>query len=137
MRSLGAPIIAEGGRKPGESLDPPIPCGHGLPRFLERQVAALKAELADCWPGVNQDMMNLEQELAKLKEGMRTMKPRPEPFAQPAADVAVQPAPKTAARAGESLSSSGPQNVAAARPEPAPVEVSAEFNSLKSSDHLH
>jgi hypothetical protein len=43
------------------------------------------------------DLMNLEHELAKLKEEMRAMRPKPEPFAPPAADVVV--APKKAATA--------------------------------------
>jgi hypothetical protein len=57
---------------------------------VRRKVAGLKAELSGCCPKVNQHLTNLEQELAKLKEEIRTMNPEPELIAPPAVDAAVQ-----------------------------------------------
>jgi hypothetical protein len=51
---------------------------------VRREVAGLKAELSDCCTDVN-----LEQELAKLKDEIRTMKPKPELLPRPAPEVAV------------------------------------------------
>jgi chromosome segregation ATPase len=38
---------------------------------VQQEVAGLKAELSDCCPKVKKDLTNPEQELAKLKKGMR------------------------------------------------------------------
>jgi chromosome segregation ATPase len=39
-----------------------------------REAAHLEAQLPECCPKVNQDIVNLEQELAKLKEEMRELR---------------------------------------------------------------
>jgi hypothetical protein len=62
-------------------------------------------EVCKCCPKVQNDVMNLQQELAKLEGDIRAMKPKTEPLAPPAAtSVAVPPAPKTAAPGRKSLS---------------------------------
>jgi hypothetical protein len=71
-----------------------------------REAAGLKAQLSDC-PKVKKEMTNLEHELAKLKEEMRSTRPKTEPPAPPPVDGAV-PAPSSANSV----------------PKPAPVKVS-------------
>jgi cell division protein FtsB len=102
---------------------------------VRQEVARLKAELSVCWPKVNQDLTNLEQELAKLKEEIRTLNPKPELIVR-RRPVQLFRLPPRQLPARQSLSSSVSQNVAAPRPKLAPVEVSAEFNFLKTSDLL-
>jgi hypothetical protein len=43
---------------------------------------------------VGEGLANLEQELTKLKKGMRAMRPKAESLAPPAANGVVPPAPK-------------------------------------------
>jgi hypothetical protein len=91
---------------------------------VQREVVGLKAEFSNCCLKMNQDLTNLEEELAELKEEIMAMRPKPELLAQPVADVAVPPGPKAAAPAGSSLDSPPPPNVTPPQPKPAPVEVS-------------
>jgi chromosome segregation ATPase len=68
-------------------------------------------QVSDCCPEVTKDLTNQEQEVAKLKEEKRATRPKAEPFASPAANVALPPVP----------ASSAPAKPA---PKPAPVKVS-------------
>jgi hypothetical protein len=52
-------------------LRTPIADGSAKVEEVRREIAGLIAQPLDCCPKVNQDLTNPEQELAKLKEGMR------------------------------------------------------------------
>jgi outer membrane murein-binding lipoprotein Lpp len=66
-------------------------------------------DVSDCRPKVKKDLMNLERELAQLKEEMRATRPKAE-LAPPSADATVTPAPASSAPANPAAAS--PQNVA-------------------------
>jgi hypothetical protein len=80
-------------------------------------------EVADCSLKVKKRFKDLKWELEKLKEEVR------------GASAAGGRCSCSAAPARESLGS--PPNAAFPSPKPAPVDVSAEFSSLKTSDLLH
>jgi hypothetical protein len=87
---------------------------------LQTEVAELKqrvevrdlGEVSDCCPKVKKDLTSLEQQLAKLKEEMREMRPKAVPLASPATDGAVPSAPEAASPARKSSSSSPSQTMA-------------------------
>jgi hypothetical protein len=84
-------------------------------RRLSAANEVVKQDIGDvyeCCPKVKKDIMNLEWELAKLKDEMRATRRKAELLAPPAADVAVPPAPKAADAARKPLSSSSPRNEA-------------------------
>jgi hypothetical protein len=61
---------------------------------VQQEDARLKADLSDCGSEVKKDLAKLESGLAKLKQEVRTMKPKPQPVASLAADLPIIPAPK-------------------------------------------
>jgi predicted nucleic acid-binding Zn-ribbon protein len=76
---------------------------------VRRQVAGLKAQFSDDCPKVKRDLTSLEQELVKLKEEIKTMRPRPQPYSPPAAWQSVGWAQKSSVSAP--LPPSGPLRI--------------------------
>jgi phage shock protein A len=99
-------------------LRAPMADGSARVEEFRREVAGLKAELWDCCPKAKKDLTNLEQELAKVKEEIRAMRPIPELLAPAAAYAAVLPAQKAPVPAGKSSngSSSSPLDVTSPTP---------------------
>jgi septal ring factor EnvC (AmiA/AmiB activator) len=72
-------------------------------------------EVSDCCPKVKKDLTNLEREIAKLKEEMRTARPKAEPLAPAAADGVVLSVPKATVPRGSHQAAHHYPNVAPAQ----------------------
>jgi hypothetical protein len=82
-------------------------------------------QFSECCPKVKKDLMDLQQELAKLKEEMRATRSKTDQLAPPAANAADSPTPPQAAAWAQKSSSSPPSPELAPRPpKPSPVKIS-------------
>jgi hypothetical protein len=114
---------------------------------VRQEVWGLTTELSDCCPKVNQNLTNLERELAKLKEEVRTMSPKPELLAPPGAEIAVPPAQKADAPPRKPSGNSPPPDIipppsksppVVALQQPAPPKQAKQFPPLvKKSTRKH
>jgi hypothetical protein len=89
--------------------------------------AFLKAELSDCGLEVKKDSAKLEPEI-------RTVRPKPEPIVQPAADVSLKSVPKAdpIARKSSNRNNPLPPNAVSSPSTPASVEISPPPKQPKS-----
>jgi hypothetical protein len=60
---------------------------------IEREVAGLKAQFSNCCPIMKNDITNLDQKLAKLKDEMKGATLKAEPLVPPPAVMVVRPVP--------------------------------------------
>jgi hypothetical protein len=75
--------------------------GSAKVKEVHREVVSLKAGNLDCRLEAKKDLPKLEQELAKVKQQIRTMKPKPQPIVPTAADAAIMPALNSRTRCPE------------------------------------